>query len=96
MAREADEDEMAFATFDAAIEAAGFALDVPLVGPAAAGSVDDEERTVILGVEVTPVFSVARRKLGMERAGCGLAPLKLVLELDALSLWMDPSLTELE
>lgn len=69
-------------------------LELDESGPAAAGIVDDDERTVILGVEVTPVFSVARRKLGIDRAGCGLALLVLVpvLEADPFTLGAEPSL----
>lgn len=64
--------------------------------PTAAGSVDDDERTVILGVDVTPVLSVARRKLGIERAGCGLAlpALVLVFEADPFTLGVEPSLED--
>lgn len=76
--REVGLDEIALATLDAAIEVAGVMLVVlPLaeaVG-AATATVDEEERTVILGVDVTAVLSVARRKLGMDRTGCGLTTL---------------------
>lgn len=89
-------DEIALATLDAAIEAAGVALEELFATPAAAGSVDDEERTVIRGVEVTPVFSVARRRLGMDRADCGLALFRLVLELDSFNFGVEPSLEEEE
>lgn len=80
-----DVDEIALATLDAAIEAAGVAVAVPLAPTAPEGRVDEEERTVILGVDVTPVFSVPRRKLGMDLAGCGLPPLA-VHELEVFNL----------
>lgn len=74
--RDTGVEEIALATLEAAMDAA---VEVPLApfdesGPEteAAGMVDDDERTVILGVDVTPVLSVARRKLGIDRAGCGL------------------------
>ncbi len=62
-------DEIALATLEAAIEAAGVEMPVPFALAAAEGSVEDVERTVMRGVDVTPVFSADRRKLGMDRAG---------------------------
>ena len=92
LARDAGVDEIAFATLEAAIVAAEIAVEAPLAPPAAAGKVEDEERTVIRGVDVTPVFSVARRKLGIERAGCGLETLIPVA--DPFNRGVEPSLDE--
>lgn len=98
LARDAAVDEIALATLDAAIVAAVVNVEVPLEPPAAAGKVDDEERTVMRGVEVTPVFSLARRKLGIDLAGCGLAAvvLMLVFELDPFNRGVEASLDEVE
>lgn len=94
LTRFAEVDEIALATFEAAIVVAGEDVDVPFAPAAAAGNVEDEERTVILGVDVTPAFSVARRKLGIDRAGCGRVAAALVPTDDAVNLGVEPSLDD--
>ena len=87
---------MALATLEAAIEAAGVEAELPFPTLLMVeGRVDEEERTVIRGVDVTPVFSVPRRKLGIDFAGCGLAlPAELVLELFSLGEGRDDTLAD--
>lgn len=72
-------DDMALATLDAAIVAAELAARVPLAPTPDDAAVEEVDRTVIRGVEVTPALSLPRRRLGIDRAGCGRAPGIVVL-----------------